>query len=186
MRIGIIIGSTRPGRSGAQVGRWVHEVAVPRGDAEYLLVDLLDHDLGLLAEATVPGAAKRDYENPNTRAWSRTVDALDGFVFVTPEYNHSVPAAMKNAVDLLFPEWNHKGVTFVGYGSGGASRAVEHWRGICAGVHLHATRGQLALSTFRDWRDGDFAPGERRVADLGRLLDELVALSGAVAPLRRA
>ena len=132
MRIGIIIGSTRPGRLGESVAHWVSGRASQRTDAEFALVDLKDYGLGLLNEPIIPGAANRQYENPATRRWSQTIDALDGFVFVTPEYNHGVPAALKNAVDLLYPEWNHKAVGF-GVVRGRRRRArggaVAHHRG---------------------------------------------------------
>lgn len=183
MRIAIIVGSTRPGRFGSSVGAWVKEQADKResvtdGSVSYDLLELADFHLGLLAEPTVPGAANRKYENPQTRAWSATIDSYDGFIFVTPEYNHGVPAALKNAVDLIYPEWNKKAVSFVGYGADGAVRAVEHWRGIAANVHLSDTRAQLALSTFFDAKDGAFAPIERRAQELSTLFDQLEALTG--------
>ena len=83
MRIGIVVGSTRPGRKGAGVGAWVHEIASRRTDAEFVLVDLADYDLVLLDEETVPSDANRDYASPATRRWSETIDGLDGFVWVT-------------------------------------------------------------------------------------------------------
>lgn len=184
MKIGIIIGSTRPGRRGESVARWVHEVASGRGDADYELVDLADYNLVLLDEPTVPGAAQRNYEQEQTRAWGRTIDSLDAFVFVTPEYNHSVPAALKNAVDVIYPEWNNKAVAFVSYGADGGVRAVEHWRTIVANLYLYATRGQVSLSMFRDWQDGVFTPNSRHVSALEGVLDQLVTLAKAVAVLR--
>ena len=69
---------------------------------------------------------------------------------------------MKNAVDLLYPEWNHKAAGFVGYGFDGATRAVEQWRSILAAVVMFTVRSQVALQNFADWKDGEFAPGERR------------------------
>lgn len=185
MKIGIIIGSTRPGRLGPAVARWVHEVASRRDDAEFEVVDLADYDLDLLNDPTVPGAANRQYASEKTRRWSQRIDEFDGFVFVTPEYNHSVPAAMKNAVDVLYPEWNNKAVTFVGYGAAGAARAVEHWRGIVANLFLHATRGQVALSTFTDFDQERPALQDRHEQELAAVLDQLVPLAGAVATLRR-
>lgn len=184
MKIAVIIGSTRPGRIGEQVGRWVHEVASRRDDAEYELVDLADFGLELLAEPTVPGAANRQYENEKTREWSRKVDEFDGYVFVTPEYNHGVPGAFKNAFDLIFPEWGNKGVGFVGYGAAGAVRAVEHWRGIVANAFMYSVRQQLDISTFTEFTDGTFRPNERREGEVESLLDLLVPLCGALQTLR--
>jgi NAD(P)H-dependent FMN reductase len=184
MRIAVIIGSTRPGRVGEGVARWVHAHAAGRGDAEFDLIDLKDYGLGLLDEATVPGAASRQYENPATRRWSASVDSYDGFIFVTPEYNHGVPAALKNAVDVLYPEWNHKTVAFVGYGVDGGVRAVEQWRAITANLLMQAVRAQLSLSVFLDFDGPTFTPIERRVAELDTVLGQLVALTAAVSALR--
>lgn len=186
MKIGIILCSTRPGRSGEAVAHWVHDIAKARDDADYELVDLKEFDLPLLSEPTVPGAAKRQYDVPQTRAWSAKIDSLDGFVWVTPEYNHGVPAAMKNAFDVIYPEWMHKAVGFVSYGADGGVRAVEHWRVITANARLLAVRAQVSLSVFTDFADGEFAPQDRRTKEVGTVLDQVVELSGALAGLRSA
>ena len=96
----------------------------------------------------------------------RAVDEFDGFVFVTPEYNHSVPAALKNAFDVLYPEWGDKPMAFVGYGADGATPAVEHWRTIVANARMVAARAQVSLSLFDDFTDGQIAPIERREGEL--------------------
>lgn len=185
MNIAIIIGSTRPGRIGEQVARWVLEQSQAREDATFELVDLKDFDLDLLNEPTVPGAAKRQYENPKTRRWSEKIDEFDGYVFVTPEYNHGVPAALKNAFDVLYPEWTHKGIAFVGYGSDSGVRAVEHWRTITANAQMHVIRGQVALSTMDDFEDGEtFAPREQKAKDCRNALAQLVKLTRATSTLR--
>lgn len=184
MNIAVIIGSTRPGRFGESVGQWVYEQAATREGATYELVDLADFDLPLLSEPTVPGAANGTYEVPQTRAWAEVIKKYDGYVFVTPEYNHSVPAAMKNAFDVLFVEWKHKAVTFVGYGSADGVRSIEHWRTIVANAFMHATRRQVGLSTFADAADGALAPQARRADELDATLTELEALTEATASLR--
>ena len=188
MRIAIIVGSTRPGRKGTTVGRWVHDHALQRDDVPgkvaFDLVELEDFDLPLLQEATVPAAADREYETPQTQAWSQTIDAYDGFVFVTPEYNHGVPAALKNALDVLGPEWAYKAVGFVSYGADGGVRAVEQWRTVVANVMMTAVRAQLSLLVFEDWKDGELRPLERRERELDTMLDQLVAMTEAVRSLR--
>lgn len=176
MKIGIIIGSTRPGRVGASVGQWVYEQAAPRESAEYELVDLADFELDLLNEPTVPGEARGKYENPKTTRWSQKISEFDGFVFVTPEYNHSVPAAFKNAFDVLFKEWNNKVVALVSYGADSGVRAVEHWRLITANAHLYSVRGQLSMNTFTEFEDGKVKPNERRPKELQALLNSLEKL----------
>lgn len=186
MRIAIIVGSTRPGRKGTGVGRWVHEEALGRqgADVEYDLVELADQELPLLDEAVDAGAAGRDYERESTRAWSRLIDGYDGFVFVTPEYNHGVPAAMKNAVDLLYPEWNNKAAGFVAYGFDGGTRAVEQWRTILSAVVIFTVRRQVSLQNFADFEGNDFTPQERRAGELSRLLDQLEDATAAIRTLR--
>ena len=185
-RIAIVIGSTRPGRLGAEVADWVARQAKERSFADYEVVDVAEFDLDLLNEPTVPGAADRDYDNEKTRRWSRTVDEFDGFVFVTPEYNHSVPAALKNAFDVLYPEWGDKAIGFVGYGADGATRAIEHWRGIVANARMVAVRAQVPLSMFQDFTDGELTPIERREQELTTVFDQVEQMAGALAPLRAA
>jgi NAD(P)H-dependent FMN reductase len=188
MRIAIIVGSTRPGRKGSTVGRWVHDHALQRDDVpakvDFDLLELEDFDLPLLDEPTIPAAADREYEVPQTRAWSERIAQYDGYVFVTPEYNHGVPAAMKNAVDVLGPEWAHKAVAFVSYGSDGGVRAVEHWRVVIANLEMSDVRDQMSLLVFEDWRDGEFRPLDRREEELHTMLDQLVDLTEAVRSLR--
>ncbi|MGL5826179.1 MAG: NADPH-dependent FMN reductase [Nocardioides sp.] len=184
-RIGVVVGSTRPGRTGLAVGEWVLATAIERGAATYELVDLAEFDLPLLDVEKLPGAAKKQYDRPATRAWSACIDGFDGYVFVTPEYNHGVPAAMKNAVDVLYPEWRHKTVGFVGYGWDGAIRAVEHWRSIAAAVFMTAIRSQVALTFPADWRDGAFAPDERRGRELSTVLTQVETMTAALRPVRQ-
>jgi NAD(P)H-dependent FMN reductase len=180
VKIAILVGSTRPGRKGSAVGRWVYDAASRRDDAEFELLELEDFALPLLDEPVDAGAAQRRYERESTRRWSAVVDSFDGFVWVTPEYNHGVPAAMKNAVDLLYPEWNDKVAGFVGYGFDGGTRAVEHWRGILAAVVMFTVRSQVSLLNHTDWTDGEFTPVDRREKELTRLLDQIVRTTAAI------
>lgn len=185
-RIAIVIGSTRPGRLGPDVADWVARQAKERELADYELLDVADFDLALLDEPTVPGAANREYEDENTRRWSAAVDSFDGFVFVTPEYNHSVPAALKNAFDVIAPEWNDKPVAFVAYGADGGVRAVEHWRTIVANARMVAVRAQVSLSLFHDMGEKGLSPMDRREGELATVFDQVEQMAGALAPLRAA
>ena len=184
--IAIVIGSTRPGRLGADVADWVARLAKERTLADYQVLDVAEFDLDLLNEETVPGAANRDYANEKTRRWSRAVDEFDGFVFVTPEYNHSVPAALKNAFDVLYPEWSDKPAAFVGYGADGAVRAIEHWRTIVANARMVAVRAQVSLSLFHDMGEDGLQPMDRREGELSTVFDQVEQMAGALAPLRAA
>jgi NAD(P)H-dependent FMN reductase len=144
LKIGIIIGATRDARFGATPAKWIYDVAKadPNIDAE--LVDLKDFALPLFNEmasnAWVPSA------DPKAVAWQKKVAEFDGYIIVTPEYNHSIPASLKNAFDQSYVEWAHKPVGFVGYGMMGAARAVEHARGIVAELHMVSTRNNVHIA----------------------------------------
>src|SRR4051794_21005778 len=133
LKIGIITGSTRPNRKSLDVANWVLQIAGKRGDAEYELVDIKDYELPLFDETISPSMGK--YQQPHTQRWAAKIASLDAFVFVSPEYNHSIPAALKNAIDFLFAEWRNKAAGFVSYGSAGGARAVEHLRLVLAEVN---------------------------------------------------
>ncbi|SNY25953.1 NADPH-dependent FMN reductase [Paractinoplanes atraurantiacus] len=182
-RIAIIIGSTRPGRNGEAVANWVYERAVKHGGAEFELVDLKDYDLPHLDE-TSP-AARGEYAQPHTQRWARKVAEFDGYVFVTPEYNHSTSGALKNAIDFLYAEWNNKAAGFVSYGSAGGTRAVEHLRLVVAELQIADVRSQVAFSLATDFRDYSvFTPAEHHEGHLTTMLDQLIAWSTALAPVR--
>lgn len=192
MRIAMVIGSTRPGRRGDQVAHWVESVAGTKagGEAEFAVLDLADFQLPLLDEPQP--AAIGDYSNPHTITWANTVREFDGFIFVTPEYNHSMPASLKNAIDYLFGEWNDKAAGFVSYGLSGGTRAVEHLRLTLAEVKVACVRSQVALSLFTDFQiddmsePGTFRPGEQHEPILGRMLGEVIAWAGALRSVRTA
>ena len=173
MKIGIIIGSIRDGRFGEAVGQWVTEAARQREGFTYEVLDLREFNVPLLTSATVPGAADKQYDDENVTRWSRAVDACDGFVFITPEYNHGVPGAMKNAYDSLGSEWAGKAVAFVSYGAAEGVRAVESWRQIVGNFEMYDVRNQVSLSIFNDVDDNGFAPQERRAGELETLLNDV-------------
>lgn len=184
VRIGIVLGSTRPGRIGAGVAEWVHRQASQRSDAEFELVDLQDFDLPLLDEPLPP--ARGQYSKEHTKRWAAKIATFDGFVFVTPEYNHSTSGALKNAIDYLYAEWNNKAAGFVGYGSAGGTRAVEHLRLIMAEVQVATVRNQVVLSLSHDFENYKvFKPEARHEKSLGGMLDQLVAWAGALRTLRK-
>ncbi|MBE1484776.1 NADPH-dependent FMN reductase [Plantactinospora soyae] len=184
-RIGIILGSTRPGRNGEQVARWVLDIATQRSDADYELIDLLDYKLPHLDEAIPPSMGQ--YSQPHTLEWAAKIASFDGFVIVTPEYNHSTSGALKNAIDFLFAEWNNKAVGFVSYGSVGGARAVEHLRLIAGELMMADVRSQVALSLHTDFENFSvFKPNDFHRDALNTTLDQTVAWSTALAPLRAA
>lgn len=173
MKIGIILGSIREGRSGESVANWVVEQAAKRDGVTYELVDLKSFDVPLLTSATVPGAAQKKYDDERVQRWSAAIDSYDGFVFVTGEYNHGVPGAFKNAFDSLGEEWADKAVAFVSYGAEGGVRSVEHWRQIIANFHMYGVRQQISLSLFTEFGENGAEPAERRVDEATELFDQL-------------
>ena len=184
LKVGIIVGSTRPGRKAEAVARWVHEIARKRTDADFEVVDIQDFNLPLLDEPVPPSMGQ--YSKPHTKAWAAKIGPFDAFVFVTPEYNHGTSGALKNAIDFLFAEWNNKAAGFVGYGSAGGVRAVEHLRLIMAEVQVATVRNQVQLSLFSDFENyTTFKPDPRHEKSVGALLDQLLAWAGALRPLRK-
>ncbi len=189
-RIAIIVGSTRPQRRARIVADWVRDGAEKHfhGRATVEIVDLADYRLPLLDEP-LP-AAIGAYAKPHTRHWAEQIASYDGFVFVTPEYNHSVSAALKNAVDFLFSEWNDKAAGFVSYSLNGGVRAVEHLRLTLAEVKVACVRSQVALGLFTDFdipdiqQPGRLTPAPHHDEILERMLDEVLDWSEALGPLR--
>lgn len=172
MKIGIVLGSVRDDRLGAAVARWVEEQAEGR-DHDYVVVDLKQFDVPMLTTSTHPMASGKNYDDAGVQAWSDAIDACDGFVFVTPEYNHGVPGGLKNAVDSLGAEWSGKAFGMVGYGADGGVRAVEHWRQIIANFSSVVVRAQVALSLFGDVTDGELTLADRRTGELASVFDQV-------------
>ena len=119
LKIAVITGSTRPGRKNETVARWVFGLALKRSDAEFELVDIKDYHLPLLDEPAPPVLGR--YSQPHTKVWAAKIASFDAYVFVAPEYNHGTSAALKNAIDYLFREWNNKAAGFVSYGGAGGA-----------------------------------------------------------------
>jgi NAD(P)H-dependent FMN reductase len=184
LKIGILLGSTRPGRKGEGPARWLLDLASTREDAQYDLIDLADYNLPLLDEANSPSQGK--YENAHTKTWAEEIAQYDGFVFVTAEYNHGVPAALKNALDYLYAEWNNKAVAFLSYGAAASGqRAVEQLRSIAGELQMADVRQQVAFSLFSDWEQfTTFAPAESHVASAHTMLDQLVSWTKALHGVR--
>ncbi|MGQ0572642.1 MAG: NADPH-dependent FMN reductase [Pseudonocardia sp.] len=198
IRTAIVIGSTRPGRRGAAVARWAEQVAarhsaVVDGRAVVEVVDVAEFGLPLLDEP-VP-AMFGDYRHRHTSRWAETISSFDAFVFVTPEYNHSLPAALKNAIDYLYAEWDGKPAGVIGYGIHGASRAIDHLRLVLAEVRAAVVPTQISLSIFTEFdfsgfdptdptAAGVFRPGADQETTLVAMLDEVVAWANALRPLR--
>ena len=184
LRIGIIIGSTRPGRRAEDVAHWVYETVKRRTDVEFELVDLKDFNLPLLDEPVPPTLGQ--YSHEHTKTWAAKIDSFDAFIFVTPEYNHGVPGGLKNAIDFLYREWNNKAAGFVGYGGAGGVRAVESLRLVMAEVQVATVRAQVALFLQNDWENyTNFKPAARHEATLLTMVDQLASWGGSLKSLRK-
>jgi NAD(P)H-dependent FMN reductase len=184
IRIGIIVGSTRPGRNGEQVARWVYDIAAQRSDAKFDLVDLRDYPLPHFDEPLPPSLGQ--YQNDHTKKWAAAIAAFDGFVIVTPEYNHGTPGVLKNAMDYLHAEWANKAVGLVSYGSLGGARAAEHLRLVAGELQMADVRQQVTLSLATEFENYTvFKPSDHNLSALTILLDQVVAWSTVLAPLRQ-
>ena len=183
LRIAILVGSTRPGRRGADVAAWVLEAARHRTDARYEVVDLADHPLPHLDEPLPPimGA----HAGQHTRDWAATIARYDGFVVVTPEYNHSIPGVLKNAIDYLYAEWNHKVAGVVSYGADGGARAATHLRQVFGELQVAVVRQHVAISLYDDFEDFEqFAPRPQLADYLGTLFGQVESWGGALREVR--
>jgi len=183
IKVGVIVGSTRPGRKALDVANWVLDIAGMRGDAIFELVDIQDFNLPLLDEPVPPSMGQ--YAQPHTLAWAARIAEFDGFVFVTPEYNHATSGALKNAIDFLYKEWNHKAAGFVGYGSAGGARAIENLRLVMGELMVADVRAQAMLYLHDDWEQYTrFNPREHHEQAVDAMLDQVVQWSGALKGLR--
>lgn len=181
-KIAIITGSTRPGRVNIDVANWVLERAQERNDAQYELVDIADFNFPVLDEA-MP-ACYGQYANEHTKAWAAKIAEFDGFIFVTGEYNHSVPAALTNALSYLSAEWNNKAAGIVSYGSAMGVRAAEHLRGILSELQIAHVQKAGLLSIFTDFEYPNFKPSEQGISSVDAMLEQLVVWTKAMSTIR--
>lgn len=185
VKIGIIMGSTRPGRNTEAVAKWVYDIAKGRKDAEFELVDIADYNLPLLDEPVPPSMGQ--YSKEHTKKWSSKIASFDGYVFVTPEYNRATTGALKNAIDYLYHEWNNKAAGFVGFGSAGGTRAVENLRLIMGELQVADVRAQVSLSLFTDFQNfSQFDPADHHVESVNTMLEQVIAWSKAMQSVRSA
>ena len=183
LKVGIILGSTRPGRNGEAVSHWMYETANKRSDADFELVDIRDFNLPLLDEPIPPSMGQ--YTKEHTKIWSAKIDSFDAYVFVTAEYNHGIPGALKNAIDFLFKEWNNKVAGFVSYGGAGGVRAVEQLRLVMAELKVATVRTQVQLSLHTDFENfTKFKPAPFQEKAANTMLDEVIAWGDALKVLR--
>lgn len=183
-RLGVILGTVRPNRVGASVAQWVADKANAVEGVEAEVIDIASFSLSLFAEPMPPAmAAPRD---PAGAKFNETVSSYDALIFVSPEYNHSIPGALKNAIDFLEPKaLANKGVGFVGYSFSGGVRQVEHLRQILANFEAAMVAQQVSLSLITDFENkSEFKPGAHHDNEVQGMVAAMVARTDALAPLR--
>jgi len=187
-RIGIVIATTRHGRFGDKPAVWIRDVAIGRTDMEFEIVDLRDYPMPFFDELASP--ARATPTNEIALRWASTVAELDGFIFVTAEYNHGVPAVLKNALDYAYKEFNRKPAAYVGYGSVGGARAVEQLRLISVELQMAPTRSGVYIGggdfTGMLRQGKTFADSPNLEAAARAMLDELAWWTHALKAARAA
>ena len=181
----IIIASTRPGRKGPSVANWIHEKALTHNAFAVELLDLATINLPFLDEAAHP--RMRQYEHEHTKKWSAVIDSADAFIMVTPEYNFSMTAPLKNALDFLFWEWAKKPVGFVSYGGmSGGIRSVQTLKQVVTSLKMMPLPESIAIPFFTKHIDehGVFKGDEQLEKAAIVLLNELEAWTGALKTIR--
>lgn len=185
VKIGIITGSTRDARVNLQVAEWVKALAEEHSDAEFELVDIKEYDLPRFNEDVPPLMANRQYDNPQVQVWSKKVDELDGFIFVTPEYNKSITSALKDAIDHLAPEWHNKSAAIVSYGTTNGIAASYSLRQMLSCLRLATISTNVALNMYTDFEKfSQFKPAENHFATAQNLINDVVLWAQAMKTIR--
>lgn len=186
VKIGIIVGSDRDARVSPQVANYYLETAngMNIADAEFEIVDIKDYKLPPFNE-TIPPAMATEYSLPEVQKWGEKIDSLDGFIFVTPEYNAAPPASLKNAIDYLAREWGNKAAGIVTYGSTLGIRSQISLRLILANFNTAVITPAGAFSLFTDFENfSTFAPGEVHTPTTEAVISTTVAWSKALKTIR--
>jgi NAD(P)H-dependent FMN reductase len=173
-KIKVIAGSVRPGRFNIQPATWITELASKYKDLDVELIDLQELNLPFYNEPQSPLTG--NYVHEHTKEWAKVVDEADGFIWVTPEYNHSYSPVLKNAIDYLGKEWSGKPVSLVSYGAAaGGSRAAEHLRGVAGQLRMFDLREQVILPHYYTNLDekGNFKFSENEENMAHALIEEL-------------
>ena len=184
-KIAIVIGSIREGRNGVQVANWIKELADKHGNAEYSIIDLKEFNMPLMTKRFSEYTGE-EAEYADLKKLADLTKEADGYIFVTPEYNHSTSGALKNAIDYLNVEWANKAAGFVSYGSAGGARAVEHLRQIFAELRVATVREQVMFSLFTDFVDmSEFKPASLHNSEAEALFQQVISWSNALKTIRK-
>jgi NAD(P)H-dependent FMN reductase len=177
VRIGVILASIREGRRGDAFARWIHGLVEARPDVGAELIDLKDWALPLYAHRDTPNVAEKDFAAGSLeRRWAEKIASLDGFVIVTPEYNHGYPSSLKSAFDAISSPWNHKAVAFVSYGGFAAgARAVEQLRLVAIELRMVPVRDEVNVRLVGYTADERGQPADPTYAKKAKaMIDDLL------------
>lgn len=148
VKIQVILGSTRPNRFSEKPGKWIFGLLQKRKEIEAELIDLRNYPLPFFDEPMSPAMLKGEYSNKVAEKWAKKVAEADGYIIVTPEYNHGYSAVLKNALDYVYSQWNNKPVGFVAYGGMGGARAVEQLREVVIELQMVPVRNAVYIPAF--------------------------------------
>lgn len=183
MHLQVIVGSVREGRTSIGVGRWALVQVQQRGDVTVELVDLKDWNLPMMDFRKPP--AMGVYEDDLQKKWAEKIAQADGYIFVSPEYNHGYTAALKNALDYIFAEWNRKPATFISFGNAGGARGIEQLRLVLVELQMAPLAKALHLFDVGAKRkDGEFKGDEKDAARFAAVLDDLIWWTAALSAAR--
>lgn len=151
-KIGIILGSNRPNRIGGEIAIWVQKNMFLEG-LSVEIIDLAEIKLPFLDEPNIPAAGH--YQNGHTKRWSELIQQYDGFVFLFPQYNWGYPAVIKNALDYLYSEWEHKPVSIIVYGGHGGFQGLLAMKLVTQGLNMYNMSVNPPLNIAKNMLDKD-------------------------------
>ncbi|MEP9359424.1 NAD(P)H-dependent oxidoreductase [Sphingomonas sp. KR3-1] len=185
LKILVILGSVREGRMAEPVGNWVIEGAAARDGLACELVDLKEWDLPFYPFPKPPAAG--GYTDPLQLRWAERVKSADGYILICPEYNHGIPAVLKNALDFVYAEWNRKPVAFVGYGGNGGARSIEQLTMVARELQMAPLEASVhIMGVWEKAKSGSFEPDAKDTRWIGHLYDELTWWGNALKNARDA
>ena len=176
-KLKIILGSIREGRFSEKIAPWVLEQVEKHPEFEAEVLDLRDYMMPFFDQKATPGSKLEPYKNDAVARWTQKIAEADAYLLIMPEYNRSIPGVLKNALDWVYPEWNKKVAGFVGYGTVGGARAIEHARMVAVEVQMATVR--QAVNIFAHWtlqdEKGDVKQGTLTEFErgAGTMLDQL-------------
>ena len=189
LKIKIILASVRNGRFGDKPAQWILNHAKKIKGVSFELLDLKDYELPTFKEPISPSYVPGKYGKKEVDAWAKKIGEADGFIIVTPEYNHGYPATLKNNIDSIYKEWNKKAVAFVSYGSTGGARVIQQLREVSIELQMSPIRNSVHIMS--PWllteKDGSLKPGVLDVYDTNakNLLTQLIWWAEALQTARK-